>query len=293
MTPTQNSLLGVLVAIALAATPARAEEPRPSPDDCEFATGEDRTVTHALDGETLGLDGGTRVLLIGALAPRSYDAAGETTHWPLAQQARTELERLVVGRSVRLAFAGRRTDRHGRLLAHVFVGPEPSSTWVQGEMLKRGLARAYALDGNTQCLTELIAHEALARASRTGLWSETIYAVRSAEEISPLLRLTGTFQIVEGRVVAVSTIRGSTYINFGLDWRRDFTVLVPEMEKRAAAALKADALAGRTLRVRGWIERRGGPLIAIHHPAEIEVLALDERGTTAVAQPPAASTPRE
>jgi endonuclease YncB( thermonuclease family) len=268
----RNLLLVSLIALTIAPIPARAEDRPASPAECTLEPGEDRTVTQVVDGETLAVDGGTHVRLIGALAPRPYDTAGDTSHWPLAEQSRNALEQLVAGRGVRLAFAGRRTDRHGRLLAHVFVGGDADRTWVQGEMLKRGLARAYGLEGSTQCLTELIAHEAIARRTGAGLWAETIYAVRTADDIATLQRLAGTFQIVEGRVVAVSSMRGSTYVNFGTDWRQDFTVLIRSAGKHVPAEMLSDALPGQRIRVRGWVERRGGPMIAINHPAEIELL---------------------
>ncbi len=271
-------LLLSILAVAIFPPLSRAEEKPASASACSLEAGEDRTVTNVLDGETLAVDGGTQVRLIGALAPRAFDTAGDVGHWPLAEQARLGLEQLVAGRGVRLAFAGRRADRYGRLLAHVFVGGDDNRVWVQGEMLKRGLARAYGLEGSTQCLAELIAHEALARSERAGLWADTIYAVRSADDTAALLRLAGTFQIVEGLVAGVSSIRGATYINFAHDWRKDFTILIRAAGKRLPGAVgtQTDALQGRRIRVRGWIERRGGPMMAINHPAEIQLLATDE-----------------
>ncbi len=271
-------LLLSILAVATFPPLSRAEEKPASASACSLEASEDRTVTRALDGETLTVDGGTQVRLIGALAPRAFDTAGDAGHWPMAEQSRLGLEQLVAGRSVRLAFAGRRIDRYGRLLAHVFVGGDDNRVWVQGEMLKRGLARAYGLEGNTQCLAELIAHEALARGQAVGLWAETLYAVRSADDTAALLRLAGTFQIVEGQVVGVSSVRGRTYINFAHDWRQDFTVVIRAAGKRSSGAAGAlpDALQGRSIRVRGWIERRGGPMMAINHPAEIQLLGTDE-----------------
>lgn len=280
--------------LALCTLPAVAQ-PRPANTaaTCELEGGEDRTVTRVVDGETLLLDGGSEVRLIGALAPRGFDSAGGTGDWPLEGRAREALDRLVASRGVRLAFAGRRTDRYGRLLAHVFSGAEGGRAWVQGEMLKLGLARAYALDGSAHCLAELIAHEAVARDARTGIWAETAYAVRSADDTAGLLRHAGTFQLVEGKVLGVSDVRGTAYINFGEDWRQDFTVVVRTAGRRSGAGsqpgLVTDALVGRTIRVRGWIERKGGPMVEVYHVAAIEPVAVEEAAT---ADPPAGSARR-
>ena len=265
---------GAALALLLVLGAARAEE---RSTGCAPEAGETRTVARVPDGETLILDGRAEVRLIGALAPRAWDAAAGAAEWPLAERARDTLERLVAGRSVRIAFAGRRTDRYGRLLAHVFAGAQPpgeSAIWVQGEMLKQGLARAYALDGSTQCLAELLAHERTARDSAAGLWAEAAYAVRSAQDLAALLRASGTFQVVEGKVLAASEMRGTVFLNFGEDWRQDFTVSLRREARRqlASAGLQTKSLEGRIVRVRGWIVRRGGPLIELSHPAEIELI---------------------
>ena len=247
---------------------------------CALKDGVSRSVLRILDGETLLIDGGAEVRLIGALAPRAADAAAPAEDvpadgWPLAGKAKSSLEDLVQGRSIELGFAERRSDRYGRLLAHVFVRDGGEQKWVQGEMLRRGLARAYGLEGSTACLAELIAHERVARETATGLWAEAAYVVRGAEDVDTLMMLRGTFQVVEGKVRAVSDVRGTTYINFGEDFRQDFTVMLQTRARRTlvTAGLDTKALDQRRIRVRGWIERRGGPLIAIHHASEIEVLA--------------------
>lgn len=273
------AFFAVCVSLAGAATEAWAQQAsttvKPAAASCELTDGEDRTVTRVIDGETLILDGGTQLRLIGALAPRAFDTAGEIADWPLADRAREALDKIAAGRTVRLAFAGRRTDRYARLLAHVFTGADADRVWVQGEMLKKGLARAYALDGNTACLAELIAHEAIAREQAAGLWAETIYTVRSADDVTSLLRLAGTYQVIEGKVANAAEVRGTVYVNFGEDRRQDFTIVVRAQARRAmaTAAMKPEDLAGRRVRVRGWIERRGGPMIELPHPDAIELLA--------------------
>ncbi len=231
-----------------------------------------------LDSETLALDDGSEVRLIGALGPRAPDSAGDVSYWPPERDAVQALTRLALGQSVELRFAGRRMDRHGRLLAHVFVLTAAARTWVQGHMLSQGLARAYALPDSSACLDELLAHESVARLNRTGLWTHAAYQVLSAVAVPHLLRYRGTYQVVEGRVTQVSTVRGQVFLNFGRDWREDFTATLRSSARRAAEAANMDlkSLEGRRVRVRGWIERRSGPAIEIHHPGQIELVAEDE-----------------
>ncbi len=177
----------------------------------------------------------------------------------------------------------------------MFAGTDEKRIWVQGEMLKLGLARAYAIDGSAHCLAELIQHEAIAREAAKGLWADMIYAVRSTDEETALLRLAGTFQIVEGKVHRVSDVRGSTYINFGEDWRQDFTVVMRAAVRRSLqeGAVQPADLEGRKVRVRGWIERRGGPMIEINHAAAIEVLAEEAEEAPSAPSPPARRRSRQ
>ena len=63
------------------------------------------------------------------------------------------------------------------------------------------------------------------------------------------------------------------YINFGRRWSQDFAVTILKRNQRtfSAAGLEPDKLTGRRIRVRGWIEERGGPRVEAASPAQIEV----------------------
>lgn len=241
---------------------------------CELEVGTSRAVVKVIDGETLALDGGSEVRLTGALAPRALDGAAPEAAWPLEAQAKAELERLALGKSVELGMAGRRTDRYGRLLAQVFVRDGETRIWLQGEMLRSGNARAYALPGSTECLGELIAAESLARERGIGLWAHAAYQVRPAFRTWALRRFRSTYQIVEGRVLKVDNDRGQVFLNFGRNWRNDFTAMVRWANRASFEQAKFDvkSLVRRRVRVRGWIEQRAGPMVEIYHPAQIEVL---------------------
>ena len=281
-------LAGIVLGMAVACAAAQPFDPI-----CNLPDGEMRSVVRVLDGDTLVVDGAVEVRLIGALAPRAWDAATDGEDWPLTATARSALEGLVLAHSIELKFAGRRIDRYGRLLAQVFVhGPASSNSspdWVQGAMVRRGLARVYSLEGSSSCLPELLAHERIARDATAGLWALPAYAVRAADDVEHLLQLRGTFQIVEGRVRAVSQLRTATYINFGEDVRQDFTVSIRAQARRQipASSIDPQQWIGRIVRVRGWIERRGGPLIEIPHPGAVE--ALTEAGEAAA---PATAGPK-
>ncbi len=107
-----------------------------------------------------------------------------------------------------------------------------------------------------------------------GVWDSWAYRVLAADNVERLGRLTRSYQLVEGVVAQVGEASGHIYLNFDMDWRRDFTVLIERKDGESfkAAGIDPKALAGKKLRVRGWIERRNGPIIHATHVEQVEIL---------------------
>ena len=84
----------------------------------------------------------------------------------------------------------------------------------------------------------------------------------------------GSFALVEGKVLSVRESGGTIYVNFGRRWSEDFTVTIAKRSERAftAAGLEPKSLRGRRVRIRGWIEERGGPWVEAARPEQIEVM---------------------
>ncbi len=233
-----------------------------------------RSVVRVIDAETVLLDDGEEVRLIGALAPRSPDLKPDAQPWTPEEAATAALRDLVAGRSVELASSGRTRDRYGRLLAHLFLEENGERIWVQGRLLSTGQARAYGLPESFACARELLAHERVAREARTGLWAHAAYAARAAREAGKLLRYRNSYQIVGGSVVRVKGVKSRTYLDFGTDWRTDFSAGIDAKVLRANPewAKTLEGLQGRRVEVRGWIEYRSGPYIAIEDPSQLAVI---------------------
>jgi endonuclease YncB( thermonuclease family) len=261
---------GVLV---IAAAIAQADEPTVPCAGLE--AGSVHTVTRILDGETVALDDGTELRLIGALAPRAIDADAEGGAWP-AQAAATEAVRaLALGKSIELRVAGERTDRYGRQQAHAFLVEGAARRWVQGELVARGFARAYVLAGTRACGSELLAAERTAREAGAGLWADAAYRVRSADQPAELMRLRATFQVVEGRIVRVAQVRETIYLNFDHDWRRGFSVSLRRDDSTVLGTYASNpkGLEGRDVRMHGWVQaREGAPTIDLSAGGLIEIL---------------------
>lgn len=226
-----------------------------------------------IDGDTVVLDDRREVRLVGIQAPKLPLGRRNFPTWPLADEAKAELERLVLKRRLTVRPGTTPMDRHGRVLAHLFTA-EGEEVWVQGAMLLAGYARVYTFADNRDRAADLYAAERQARAARAGIWALDWYRIRPAADPVALGRDTNTFQVVEGRVAATGRGGDRVFLNFGDDYRTDFTAALDASALRLFRAARLDpaTLAGRNVRLRGWLRRENGPLIDISHPEQIEVL---------------------
>lgn len=257
------TIAGVAMATGAGVTGACAAE---LPDGL-VADGSARVV-EIIDGDTVVLDDGSEVRLVGLQAPKLALGRPDFEDWPLADEARAALEELVLDRDVTLAYGGRRLDRHGRRLAHLFLA---DGTWVQAAVLSDGMARVYSFPDNRAAVQELLDLEIAARAAGRGIWAESWYAVRTVDGLESEI---DSFQLVEARVLDVARVKGRAYLNFGADWKTDFTLVLNEDALRLfdEAGIAPESFEGRRIRVRGWVESFNGPMIEVTHPEQIEVI---------------------
>lgn len=259
-------VVGALL-LLLAASPAPA-----AAQSNKLVKGPSSKVISVVDGDTVILDPpinlANQVRLVGIQAPKLPLNRPNFKKWPLADESKKMLEKLTLGKQVTLSYGGRRMDRYGRLLAHLHLD---DGTWVQEEILRRGMARVYSFSDNRKMVARMLAVEAVARRGREGIWNHRYYKIVKAETA---LRYKNTFQLVEGKVLDVAIVRGRAYLNFGANWRNDFTISIRPRSLRLfrKATIDVNALKGRMVRVRGWLKSYNGPMIEATHPEQIEVL---------------------
>jgi micrococcal nuclease len=254
----------VLSVFALAAASLAACGAGPIPQSLQ--PGETARVAEVLDGDSLRLANGLVVRLAEIDAPRVQPGD------PLGAQATQALRALVAGKTVTLRYGGLRRDKRGRALAQVFT-TGPQGVWLQRELLARGLARVHTWPDNRAEARQLLAAEAAARGARRGLWASAAYGVRAADP-NQLIRFDKSFQVVEGVVREAAERRGRVYLNFGDNYRTDFTVSVDPAATRLwpGGAAGVQSLQGKRIRVRGWLSDYNGPSIRASHPEQIEVI---------------------
>jgi endonuclease YncB( thermonuclease family) len=255
-------LAGVLVAAATAESQAVDRE------RCHSTPAGTAAVQAVLDGRTLRLADGRQVRLIGLEVPERHDRA---------QAARGALAALVEGREVALGRLREEADRNGRLPALVFPAPAGSGPSIQRTLVTQGHVWVASRVGDIACALQLLEAERAARAAGLGLWADTDYLIRKAENPGEIPAGRGTFVVVEGQVLSVRESGGTIYMNFGRRWSEDFTVTILKRNERifGSAGMDLKRLAGRRVRVRGFAEERGGPWIEATRPEQIEIAERD------------------
>jgi len=144
-------------------------------------------------------------------------------------------------------------------------------------MLGTGMARVYTWAGYDQDSPVLYNAERAARNNKQGIWNAAVtdgyYDVRKPDP-DPLAQYVDSVQIVEGIIVKTADVRGTVYLNFGADYRTDFTIAISKKSRRAFKRTNIDplTLTGAHVRVRGYLELYGGPIIWLNDPDRLEVL---------------------
>lgn len=235
---------------------------------CGLATPDDRVrVRHVHDGDSLVLEDGRRVRVMGINAPElGRDGAPDE---PYAIAARDSLRRALFqsGQVVGLRYGAERQDHYGRTLAHVFSAGGEN---LGAALLRQGLGMAIVIPPDLWGLDCYPAAEREARAAGRGLWAHPDFQPRESRDLG--LREEG-FRLVRGRVERIGRSRDARWIN--LEGR--VALRVPE-ENLGYFVAPLESLVGQRIEARGWFHLQRNELRAtLHHPAALELLTPQPR----------------
>lgn len=116
-------------------------------------------VTRVIDGDTIELEDGTRVRLLGIDTPELGQCA--------SQEAADATSKLVLNKNVRLETDVQLQDKYGRTLAHVFVNGKQ----VNEELVKMGWATTLTIPPNVKYVDQLLIAQQEAREAKLGIWA--------------------------------------------------------------------------------------------------------------------------
>lgn len=226
---------------------------------------------HIIDGDTFITDEGEKVRLLDINTPET-SKKGKTGQ-PYSQKAKEKIASLLEGQNITLKKGATNKDRYGRTLAHVYTN---TGVWVNKVLVEEGLAHVYSFPDNRLFAAKLLPVEDKARTEKRGIWSLKRWQPLNANQVINLQETVGQFHLVEGIIKDVGESTNMLYLNFGDNWREDFTA---EVRKKDLPAFKGTDLAdnprsliGKHVRVRGIIKPVNGALITLTHPEQLTIL---------------------
>lgn len=116
-------------------------------------------VTRVIDGDTIEIEGGTRVRYIGIDTPE----VGQC----LADAATAENSQFAEGKNVKLETDIEKYDKYGRLLAYVFT----NDTFVNEKLVADGLATVTTYPPDVKYVDRYLSAQKEAKLEKRGLWS--------------------------------------------------------------------------------------------------------------------------
>jgi len=279
----------VLVIVSALSRQAGADE-QTNRLPCHLTPGPMHMVISVEDARTVVLEDGSSLRLSGLLPPftpiSKMASKGAARRWPPEMNAIAALEKLTVGNAITVADVNPKRDRYGVLQAHIFVrtddlgegatprGASKTLVWVQEHLLKNGRAQAYEPFGQSDCFEMLLSFEHEAQRNNLGIWAHPAFRAIRAGKTARLLKRRGSYVRVQGKVISVARRLTRTYLNFGNNWRTDFTITVPRFVIRAHPAWAKDLqdMTSKTVEVEGFLTARNGPMIALEAPDQLRVL---------------------
>ncbi len=238
--------------------------------------GETYRIDRVIDGDTIILDNGETVRLIGVDAPETHHP--EIPAQRFGEESTDFLRQMIQDRKCTLKFDPNETrDKYGRLLAYVFV----EGKLVNAEIIRRGYAYAYTRF-NYQRKSEFLLLEREAREKQYGLWDPSSVDTRTVHPINDQARTIswqdaakhyGKYATVEGTIVKTYNSGKACFLNFHIDYKNHFTAVIfapdfPRFPKNPEVFYK-----GKEVRISGYIKKyKGSPEMILNHPGQIVIL---------------------
>lgn len=232
----------LLLLLFVSQSPAKAGEPCLSPKQQLASVHDWGVVAKVIDGDTIHLQDGRKVRLIGINTPE-LGRRGEASQ-PYGKQAYKALVKLLRHqKKIGLSYDKDKTDRYKRVLAYITLVDGQS---VEQSLLSQGLAHSIVVPPNDkyiQCYRHL---ERKARQSRLGLWQLSENQWIPASQLSA--KAKGS-RYVTGRVSAYSESKKSIFLKL----TPKLSIRIAKKDKKFFSTVDLKDLMDKSVRVRGWL----------------------------------------
>lgn len=230
-------------------------------------------IIKVIDGDTLVLEGGVHLRLIGLDTPElriKIPGGFKYQPQPFAEEAKRFTRKLAEGKEVRIEFDVEKKDKYGRLLGYCFIREPRGELFLNEVLLREGFAVLYTFPPNVKYIERFVKAQRYARQNKKGLWG--VYKVISSQEAHKFI---GQIRTVRGKVLSTYSSDRAIFLNFGQDYKSDFTVVIFKDALKYFKEKGIDVLnfyRGKTVEVSGRIREYQGPEIIAGSPYQIEVL---------------------
>ncbi|MGQ7793745.1 thermonuclease family protein [Faunimonas sp. B44] len=222
----------------------------------------------AADARTLRLEDG-RLLRLEGIEPFSLL---EPDLADAEQKAARALAELGLG-PVRYRAVARKPDRYGRTRALVFT----ADGFLNARLAEEGLFVAVPPLDHNACVAETMAAEERGRRAKKGFWENG--ARRFVRRPSDVRGGVTDFVIVEGMIRSVGARPRRTYLNFTGAREAGLSAVIEGKDRdRFGSAEAIDRLAGRVVRVRGFLSGAERPALSVRSPLQVETFGAAAPG---------------
>lgn len=219
----------------------------------------------ALSGDRFSI-GDTEYALADVMAPPLYTLASdapayfETSRQALQTKLKADLETKNVLSPTRWN------------VRRVQARPPGGELSLQEMLVMDGAVRVAPQSDEHEFIKRLLMFEEAARNARKGLWGLPAYRIHDAANA---ISTIGAYHLIEGVVRRAEQFGARFYLNFGDDFRTDFTAGARSVLYRrwARDGFDLKALNAAQIRVRGFVNEINGPSIDLQHSLQIERLA--------------------
>ncbi len=204
-------------------------------------------VNYVYDGDTLQLEDGRKVRLMGIDTPEVYAKRGRiaTEIRRSGEQAKIALKALLAESSqqIGLAYGVQRFDRYQRTLAHVFLADGKN---IQAALISGGYAIAFTTppdDSMSDCYRQ---QEALAIKAKRGIWQLAQYKLKRSVQLNSA---SDGFHRLQGRVTRLW--QSANQVRFLLDDTVEVKIRGYDLANFNNHMLKT--LENKKIQIRGWL----------------------------------------
>ncbi len=229
-------------------------------------------VQRVIDGDTIVIEGGSKVRFIGLDCPEIAYQGGRDEYF--AREALEYTSRLLEGNEVFLEYDISQGDDYGRVLAYLYLG---DGTFFNLELLREGYARLFTVPPDVRHIELFKKATREAREAGRGLWNwwEDFIQGDKGSEI-PLIpwqeakEYIGQEVVVEGKIIDTFDTGEICFLNFNPEFRDTLSIVIFKYSLNRFDYNPQEYLLDKVVMIKGrLLEYKGAPEIIVDDPLQV------------------------